>query len=320
MNQKVLILGGSYFVGKKIALFLNENGYHVTILNRGTKAPLSEDIEQIICDRGDEDGMKKVLKDKLFDHVIDISWKNLSWVQTVCSSINFDSVKTFIFLSSSAVYDVEHLSAPYRENDPLGENKYWTSYGKGKIEAEEYYQRFFATNNTNLIILRPPFLYGEDNYAQRESFIFKQICDNQPVIIPKSNPKLQFLYTGDLAQIVKFFLHRRNEKTEIFNVGNTKPMTAREWVQACAETVGQAINIVEYDHKALNKNVRDFFPFYDYDNVLDIQKAKSVFSKETSFATGLVIAYHWFCENRTQLVFNANVEKNIHDIISQINT
>ena len=46
----MLILGGSYFAGRKIAIELSENGYKVSVLNRGTKPCPSNKIEQIICD------------------------------------------------------------------------------------------------------------------------------------------------------------------------------------------------------------------------------------------------------------------------------
>ena len=42
MAEKVLVLGGSYFVGKKIVEYLAEKEYEVTVLNRGTKPVLAK--------------------------------------------------------------------------------------------------------------------------------------------------------------------------------------------------------------------------------------------------------------------------------------
>ena len=44
MADKVLVLGGSYFVGRKLVEFLAGHGYAVTVLNRGTR-PLSVEGE-----------------------------------------------------------------------------------------------------------------------------------------------------------------------------------------------------------------------------------------------------------------------------------
>ena len=202
MAEKVLVLGGSYFVGKKIVEYLAEKEYEVTVLNRGTKPVSTKNVTQLICDRNDAAAMKQVLAGKPFDYVIDVSWQDVSWVKHLCDALNFDPVKKLIFISSSAVYDVENLSIPFKEDDTLAENKYWTFYGQGKIDAEKYYAEFLQDKSTNLVMLRPPYIYGEYNYAQRESLIFRQLVEDKPVVIPKSNPKLQFIYTEDLAAII----------------------------------------------------------------------------------------------------------------------
>ena len=115
MTEKVLVLGGSYFVGKKIVEYLAEKEYEVTVLNRGTKPVSAKNISQLICDRNDAAAMKQVLAGKTFDYVIDVSWQDVSWVKHLCDALNYDPVKKLIFIRSSAVYDVEKLSVPLKE-------------------------------------------------------------------------------------------------------------------------------------------------------------------------------------------------------------
>ena len=188
--------------GKKIADVLSKE-YSVTVLNRGTK-PKSENVETIICDRNDSQAMKIALSEKHFDFVIDVSGTNAEQSKILCENLNLESVKSFVFISSSAVYDVEHLNIPFSENDFLAENKYWTDYGTNKIEAENYLIKNFDKADTNLFILRPPYVYGENNYAQRESFIFEHLLKDKTIIVPNNGEtKLQFIYSGDLANIIK---------------------------------------------------------------------------------------------------------------------
>ncbi len=319
MKEKVLILGGSYFVGRKIAVELSDRGYEVSILNRGTRSCPSEQIEQIICDRNNPEDIQRVLHNRAFDYIIDISWKDMEWVKTLCSAASFNSVKTFIFLSSSSVYDIEHLQVPFREKDPLAPNKYWTLYGQGKIEAERYYEEFFKEKGTQLVILRPPYIYGEFNYAQRESFIFKHIDENKPVLIPKSNPKLQFIYSGDLADITRYLLENNKEKTVIYNVGNRIPVSSKEWVNLCSEIIGKPVQLIECDCNTLGRNVRDFFPFFDYDNVLDVSKINTIYTNEEPLAEGLKKTYTWYLHNKEAINFNKDVEQNVYDMILDLN-
>ncbi len=318
MADKVLVLGGSYFVGRKLVEFLAERGYAVTVLNRGTR-PLSVDgVQQICCDRNDGDGMKTALSGKTFDYVIDVSWQDVSWVEKLCAALSFDMVKKLVFISSSAVYDVEHLQIPFAETDALAENKYWTFYGKGKIDAENYYAEFLKDKETELVILRPPYIYGEYNYAQRESLIFRQLMEDKPVVIPISNPKLQFIYTEDLATIVECLFKTEIGKVNVFNVGNRDAVTSREWVEACAKVAGKVPKILEVDYTELGKNIRDFYPFFDYDNVLEVSKINEIISKETPFEEGLKKAFAWFLENRENIVFKANVDKNLYEMIAEL--
>lgn len=316
--MKALVLGGSYFVGRKLVEVLCQYDYDVTVLNRGTKEVPVPGVHQLICDRNDAAQMKEVLAGRSFDFVIDVSWKNLDWVIHTCDALDFTSVKQFVFLSSSAVYDVEHLTVPYHEEDPLAENQYWTFYGTGKIEAEHYYSEFLKKNGTNLIILRPPYIYGEYNYAQRESLIFRQIVDDKAVIIPKSNPLLQFIYTKDLAELIHRLLQSNDKPKCVYNVGNTIGVTSKEWVEACAKVVGKKALISECDYHSLGMQVRDFYPFFDYDNLLDVQKSKDMMPEETDFLVGLQNAYRWFLKNREQIQFKANVDQNLYEIIASL--
>lgn len=318
MADKVLVLGGSYFVGRKLVEYLAEHGYEVTVLNRGTRSLSVEGVQQICCDRNDGEGMKCALAGKRFDYVIDVSWQDVSWVEKLCAALDFETVKKLVFISSSAVYDVEHLRVPFAETDALAENKYWTFYGKGKIDAERYYSEFLREKKTELVMLRPPYIYGEYNYAQRESLIFRQLLEDKPVVIPASDPKLQFIYTEDLAVIVDTLLKTDIGKESIFNVGNTEAVTSKAWVEACAKVAGKVPEIMEVDYAGLGRNVRDFYPFFDYDNVLDVSKICELIKRETPFEEGLKKSFAWFLENRESITFKANVDKNLYEIIAEL--
>ncbi len=318
MSNKVLVLGGSYFVGRKMVEYLAGRGYEVTVLNRGTRPLSIEGVRQICCDRNDGEGMKAALSGKSYDYVIDVSWQDVSWVEKLCNALDFEPVKKLVFISSSAVYDVENLQIPFAETDALGENKYWTFYGKGKIDAERYYAEFLRDKEAELVILRPPYIYGEYNYAQRESLIFRQLMEDRPVVIPVSDPKLQFIDTEDLAAIVECLLQTDTGKDAVFNVGNGKAVTSREWVEACAKVAGKKPEIMEIDYAGLGRNVRDFYPFFDYDNVLDVSKINKIICKETKFEEGLTKCFAWFLKNRESITFKENVDKNLYEIIAEL--
>ena len=81
---------------------------------------------------------------------------------------------------------------------------------------------------------------------------------------------------------------------------------------------GKPADIMEIDYAELDKNVRDFYPFFDYDNVLDVSKINEIICRETDFEEGLRKSYQWFLENKENIVFKANVDKNLYEIIAEL--
>lgn len=320
MGQKVLVMGGSYFIGKEIVDVLLGNNYSVYILNRGTRENDDDRIINLKCDRNNTELMKEILNSHSFDIVIDVSGLNKLQVEILYNSLNKDNLKKFVLISSSAVYDVENLNIPYKEEDPLDENKYWTNYGKNKIEAENFLIEKFKDSKLNLVILRPPYVYGENNYAQRESFMFDHILNNKPILIPRDGSTyLQFIYTRDLANIIVKLVNTNLETISIFNVGNMKPITIKEWVKCCSKVVGKQVEILEYDYLKYNRMERDFFPFFNYNNVLDVSKINEIYSKETDFETGLRNCFEWYSDNVDNISFKENISLNEKDILKEFN-
>lgn len=319
MGKTVLVMGGSYFIGLKIVDLLVQGGFEVYTLNRGTKPNQNSKVTNLMCDREDEMAMTNMLKNILFDFVIDVSGLNKRHSEILWNSLNKQALKYFVFISSSAVYDVDRLDIPFRENDNTDQNKYWNEYGTNKIEAENYLAHKICESECKLVILRPPYIYGENNYAQRESFIFDHVVNNKPIIIPnQGNTKLQFIYTSDLANIIIAVLSMTLSKVSVFNVGNKKHITAHEWVELCGKVVGKEPIIMEFDYISSGINVRSFFPFFDYDNVLDVSKINQYYTDETDFEDGLSIAYKWYCKNKEKIVFKEAVEQNEINILKQL--
>ena len=318
MSRAVLVMGGSYFIGRRIVDTLLDLGYEVFTCNRGTQ-PCSSRVTNLTADRDDPDAMKRTLKNHLFDIVVDVSGRSRRQSEILCSALDCSVLRHMFFISSSAVYDVDNLAAPYRETDHLAVNRHWSSYGTDKIEAEQYLRDRFAGGDTRLVILRPPYVYGENNYAQRESFVFDHINRRLPLIIPRSGQnRLQFIYSGDLANIIASLMDVPLDMVSVFNVGNRKPVTIREWIMLCIETVGQDIPVIEYDFEKDGRRIRDFFPFHDYDNVLDVSEINRHCTRETDFAKGLRMSYIWYCQNKDKIVFKEYVAANERKILESL--
>lgn len=305
MPKKVLIVGGSYFIGKAMTDAFLQNGFAVTLLSRGSKR--IDRTWQLNCDRNDENALKQVLAGKVFDWVVDVSGLNRLQMEKLLSALELSFVEKFLFISSSSVYAVDELNPPYRETDELGENSYWTDYGRNKIEAEAYLFSALANTEIKLTILRPPYVYGENNHVQRESFVFRHALQNKPIILPKKDFKLQFIYAPDLANTALALLSQEQNQHEIYNVGNAQSISAEEWVRMCSLAVGKEVHLLRYDNLADGIASRVFFPFPDYDNYLDVSRIKAIIPEETSFADGLQSALKWYRAVEGEIAWNENM-------------
>ena len=320
MSEKtVLVLGGSYFIGLAIVRELADCGYKVYTLNRGSRRVSDSRVKNIVCDRNDGIGLKAVLNDISPSFVVDVSCLNGSQAELLCEALDTTRLEAFVFLSSSAGYKTDKLMIPFKESDAVGRNSYWLDYGTNKITAEGIYKRFLSDRGIRGIILRPPYMYGENNYVQRESFIFEHALTRRIVLVPQDDPLLHFCYAPDLAMLVCCMLER-NDLTGVrtYNVGDSFAVRAVEWVDLCSEAIGRPVRVLRYDYKTAGRNVRDFFPFYDYDNVLDVTKIKSIYGIETSFEEGLRRAAASFVSVRSETVFKPLVTENEKAILKEL--
>jgi nucleoside-diphosphate-sugar epimerase len=284
--ETVLIMGGSYFIGKHIVDVLKDT-YRVTVLNRGNK-PLNDDnVKELICDRNDQEKMQDLIQGETFDYVVDVSCFTPKQAQILTKSLHLTSLKKYIFISTSAVYDIKE-PVPYDETVAiLGESPF-KDYALNKIASEAYLQSLF--NDEQLVIFRPPYVYGDNNYILRERLLFHLIENDMPIYISKTNNKAQFVYVGDLARYTKNGLDN-TIPGGVYNVGLSTHETFTSWVDACSKVVGKKAHKVIVDQEDTDVNLNHVFPFFAIDIVLKTDKIKQYVKEETPFNKGLTAAY-----------------------------
>jgi dTDP-glucose 4,6-dehydratase len=285
--KKMLVTGGTVFVSKFIANYF-KNKYEVYVLNRNTRSQL-EGVHLIEADRNHLDNK---LKHYHFQIVIDVNAYTETDIKNLYSHLN--KVKDYIFISSSAVYPKTNKQ-PFIEEQKTGYNCVWKDYGLNKLEAEQCLLRM----NPNAYILRPAYIYGPMQNIYREPFVFECANKNRPFLIPKNGEmKLQFIHVEDLCKIIEKILeiHPQNH---IFNIGNEQVVTINEFVQLCYKVANKKLDAINVYHQ---HNQRDYFPFYDYEYVLDITKQKELLNHTKNLYEGLKESYDYYMEHQNDVV------------------
>lgn len=284
--RKILITGGTVFVSRYIAEYFVAKGDDVYVLNRNTHHQ-SKGVKLIEADRNN---LGDCLKKYFFDVVIDTGY-TADDVNALLDALNMYG--EYIFISSSAVYP-EYARQPFQENIKLGENKIWGKYGSNKIKAEQV----LLKRNPNAYILRPPYLYGQMNNVYREAFVFDCALADRKFYIPQNGEmKLQFFHVHDLCRFINVILERKPLE-HIFNVGNEKVVSIREWVEICYRVAGKQADFVNVDK---NIEQRNYFSFYNYEYYLDVSKQYELMSEVKTMCDGLSEAFEWYINNQNQV-------------------
>jgi len=285
--KTMLVTGGTVFVSRYVAEYYVRQGWDVTVLNRGTRAQ-SEGVRHIQADRHN---LGDALRAYHFDAVIDVTAYNAADVNALLDGMG--SYGEYILISSSAVYPEKGMQ-PFREDAPVGENKYWGRYGTDKIAAEQA----LHARRPEAYILRPPYLYGPGNNVYREAFVFDCALADRPFFLPEDGQmKLQFLHVEDLCRFIDVLLKEKPVQ-RIFNVGNPQSVTIAEWVRLCYAVCGKAPEFVPV---SAGVEQRLYFPFYAYEYALDVSAQMALLPSLKPLDAGLREALVWYQAHADQV-------------------
>ena len=175
--KKILILGGTRFIGVYLARDLIKAGHEVTLLTRG-KAPITTQIaddtdasyaeykskvKHIAADRKENDALIAKLKavSPTFDVVYDLNGREASEAEPILDAL--PGLEQYIFCSSAGVY-LKTDQPPHVEGDATDPK----SRHKGKCETEA----LLDARGVNWTSIRPVYIYGPLNYNPVEEWFF----------------------------------------------------------------------------------------------------------------------------------------------------
>ena len=192
--MRILVMGGTRFIGVYLTRLLVERGHEVVLFNRGNKPAPVEGIKTIQGDRKDSTVLKEKLSGETFDAVFDNNGRELSDTQPLIELFN-GKLQHFVYVSSAGVY-LKSDEMPHIEGDAVDPN----SRHKGKFATEEY----LASQGVPFTSVRPVYIYGPQNYNDVEAWFFDRVVRDRPVPIPGNGMALtQMGHVADLARAMR---------------------------------------------------------------------------------------------------------------------
>ena len=200
--KKVLVIGGSYFLGRVFTMISNER-YELTLLNRGRYSMADYGVREIRCDRRDREALSEISFDEKYDAVVDFCAYEKGDIEILFGIPGLDFDK-YIYISTADVFapseKIRDDSFPLR-NDPGCDEGSQYAYKK-KILEDELSDNAVKAGADHLI-LRPAFIYGPYNYAPREYSYIEKIVKGEEILIPENaDGHFQIVYVKDVAETV----------------------------------------------------------------------------------------------------------------------
>lgn len=265
--MRILIMGGTRFIGVYLTKILVEKGHEVVLFNRGNKPAPVEGIQQIHGDRTDANQIQEKLGKEQFDAIFDNNGRELSDTKPLADLFK-DQVKHFVYMSSAGVY-LKSDQMPHIEGDKTDPK----SRHLGKFETETYLQE----QGLPWTSIRPTYIYGPQNYNPLESWFFDRIVANRPIPIPGNGMHItQLGHVKDLATAMAAVLDNEKAIQQIYNISGERYVTFDGLAKACAIAAGKSaedLKIVHYDPKQFDFGKRKAFPMRVQHFFADVHKA-----------------------------------------------
>ncbi|MHB1612112.1 MAG: NAD-dependent epimerase/dehydratase family protein [Sulfobacillus sp.] len=235
--MKVLVTGGTGYIGRRLVDVLIDKGFHVRIFGRQA-SNLSKSVEQVMGNLADLNALKDVTKDvEVVFHLgggmrpsdEDVTVVNVHASRCLMQDAISNGVRRFIYVSAAAVYG-DITSPPASEKtdcNPLPGHTYAVS----KLQAEQHLLSL-TNRKTDLIIIRLPQVYSAGSPSIKR---FPQLAS-----VVEGENTTHFVHREDAVRAI-LMLENSDYAPGIYNVADDKPLT----VQDAATIINKALENIE---------------------------------------------------------------------------
>ncbi len=234
--MRILILGGTRFVGRAIVDAALQRDHEVTLFNRGTHRDIFAAVPTIIGDRESPDDVAE-LAGARWDAVVDVSAYTPAQLRPVLHALG-ENVPHYVYISTVSVY-ADALPRGADESAPLLQVEESISaddphaYGGLKARCEELLRERLGDR---LTVLRPTVVIGPHDHTDRFPWWVRSVARGGTMRVPsRLEQPVQLIDAADLAVFTMHVLEHRVLGT--YNtVGPSQPLTLGGLLDALSAT------------------------------------------------------------------------------------
>jgi nucleoside-diphosphate-sugar epimerase len=254
--MKILIIGGTRFIGLEVTKQLVKDGHEVTLFHRSTEHPgLTVNVSHIYGNRNEIENFKSGIKKLSPDVVLDMIPITEAHSEKLVNAVR-GSTPRIVTVSSCDVYKaygkligieegepeplpisedspVRSKIYPYRDKDPEGPLKDYD-----KILVEKVIMNDAEIKGT---VCRLPMVYGPNDYQYRFYSYLRRMDDGRPYILLDENTaawKCNRGFSEDIAHGIALAVTDDKASGRIYNIAEEDAMTEADFVRKIAKYTG----------------------------------------------------------------------------------
>lgn len=252
--MKILVIGGSRFVGYYMVEAALRNGHEVTMFNRGiSNSGIFPAVEEV---HGDRDGDLHLLKGKKWDAVIDTCGYFPRIVGASATALQ-DSADFYCFISTISIYDLAGLDRVTEDSplltleDETVEEIRGDTYGGLKVLCENAVEEHFPGR---CVMIRPGLIVGPRDTRIRLNYWVQRFRETGKVLVPNDAAAItQIIDVRDLGDWTIKMVESR--KTGNYNVvGPREPLAFSEAIKTLHSAIDSNAKLTWVDAAFLHKH------------------------------------------------------------------
>ena len=285
MPEKILIAGGTGFIGSHLANYAIKNGFEVDILSLHppTQERKVEGVRYISVDLSDLESIRQKLPEQPIDYVVNLSGyidhsplleggrmvidSHLIGMLNLIQVIDHKHLKRFVQIGSSDEYG----NQPAPQNEDMFVNPI-SPYSFSKSASTQLLQMLYRTESFPATILRLFLVYGpgQDNTRFLPQII--QGCLSDSTFAASSGEQLRdFCFVSDIVEGIFLSLKCDKVNGQVINIGSGKAVSIKEIINYVQKKIG----IGQPEFGKIPYRVDENMKLY-----ADISKAKSLLGWE----------------------------------------
>lgn len=261
-KDRILVTGATGFVGRSLCLHLLRSGQVIRPVVRSGSSVVeyldTTTIAKIDCDTDWSTALSgvdviihlaarvHVMNDAIADPLTEFRKVNVYGTLNLAQQAAIAGIKRFIFVSSVKV-NGEHtkIDKPFMESDKVNPQD---SYGISKSEAEQGLMLIAQQTGMEVVVIRPPLVYGGGVKANFASMI-QMVMRNIPLPLGAIHNKRSFVYIDNLVSLIVKCIDHPAAANQVFLVSDGDDLSTTELLIGCANALDVKLRLIPVPQK-----------------------------------------------------------------------